>query len=367
MKKILLAFVAVSFAATSFSQQILLEQDWQGFANGGEIGIVDVADDAEDGDWISFDSDVLPDANARPGNWYGAVSLDYFPTTEIIDTNFVMASSSWMEGFVPGNRNWLISPEVTIVDGAILSWESGLFQTPRYADGYSVWISPDASVGSLEDDFTDKLWTQAQMVENVSWNETYYPGIDYASCAAPAGADEEACWFPEMYGDGTGTTGYRHAADHTLTDYIGTDPDDAAPTSYRGFLEPHALDLSAYVGQTIRIAFLHDSDDDNLMAIDNILVASPLSLESYEFNDIIFAYPNPATDVINLSFSNIVKEQAIVTVYDATGRQVYTETFSGAQLGANHVLPVQNFATGLYSIQVQVDERGLTGSSFLKK
>ncbi len=370
MKKLLLlAFIAVW--AVSFNAQVLLDQDWQGFANGGDISIVEEPDDAEEGDWVSYDEDVLEDGspNERPGNWYGSLDLGYFPTTEIADTNFVMASSSWMLGFAPGNRNWLISPLVEVVDGAVLRWSSSVFQTPRYADGYSVWISPTGDMTELEGDFTDKLFTQAQMVEATSWNEDYYGDIDYSNCLAPNVPEEtEVCWFPEDYGTGTdGLTGYRHAEDHTLTEYLGTDPEVVEPTAYRGFLEPHTIDLSAYVGQTIRIAWLHDSDDDNLLAVDDILVEVATGVEDFAFEELVTMYPNPATDIVSLNFSEFVKESAQVSVYDNTGRLVASETYAGAQLRANNNLNVADFAPGVYSIQINIDEQGLVGQRFIKK
>lgn len=370
MKKILLAILVLGLTLTSNSQ-ILLSQDFQGFADGGSLPIVTEPDDAEEGDWISFDFDALSDGspNDRPGNWYGATDLRYFASSEIVDTNFVMASSSWMEGFAPGNRNWFISPPVEITGPAVLNWSSSVFQTPRYADGYSVWISPNASLNDLEEDFSDFVFRQAQMVEGTSWNSDYYGDIDYANCIAPTVPEAtDVCWFPEEYGSGTdGITGYRHAADHTLTEFLDTDPEDAEPQAFRGLLEPHAFDLSDYVGQTIRIAWLHDSDDDNLLAIDDILVELATGIEDIAFKDLVGMYPNPTTDVLNLSFSNFVKEEASVTVFDVNGKAVLSQTYSGAQLNENHTLDVVDLAAGLYNIQVRIDNSGVVSQNFLKQ
>lgn len=373
MKKTILTLSAFFTFGLTVQAQVLLEQDFQGFANGGEIPFIAEPDDAEEGDWISYDEDGLEDGSTgsttRPGNWYGSLDFRYFENEEIVDTNFVMASSSWMDGFAPGNRNWLITPEIEITGPAVLSWKSAPFQTPRYADGYSVWVSPDGSMLEPGSDFSDKLYTEAQMVSSDSWNQDYYGDIDYSGCSAPTDPNAtDVCWFPETYGTGTdGTSGYRHAANVTDMDYIGIDPDADNPQNYTGFLEPHTIDLSAYVGQTIRIAWLHDSDDDNLISVDDILVEIPTGLADIPFKDIVGMYPNPATEVLNLDFTSFVKQEAVVTIYDVNGKAVVSERYAGPQLANTHRLDISDLAPGIYNVQVVVDQQETISQNFLKK
>jgi hypothetical protein len=78
-------------------------------------------------------------------------------------------------------------------------------------------------------------------------------------------------------------------------------------------------------------------------------------------------YPNPATDFVSLNFSAFVKESALVSVYDNTGRLVVSESFTGTQLRANNNLNVADLAPGVYSVQINIDEKGFIGQSLLKK
>ncbi|NND95568.1 MAG: T9SS type A sorting domain-containing protein [Flavobacteriales bacterium] len=365
MNKILLALLTIGLAFSS-QAQIILEQDFQGFDEGGDIPFIEEPDDAEAEDWLSVDLDNIEDANARPQNWYGTTDFRYSVEESPEDTNFVMASSSWLTGFAPGNRNYLISPEIAVEDGYVLNWSSGVFQTPRYADGYSVAVSPDADMADLESNFSEVLFVQSQMVEDVSWVADYYPGIDYGGCAAAAGISQEeidaTCWFPEDLGDGTGGTGYVHGDNHTIAEYLLE-----SGTSYVGLLEPHTVDLSAFAGMTVRIAWIHDSDDDNLVMVDDISVELALSVEQFDFDQLITMYPNPATDNLIFNFSTLVKDNAIVNIYDAAGKVVLSESYRGANLNANHPINVEGLGAGIYSVQVTVDNSTVVGKNFVKK
>lgn len=174
----------------------------------------DFQDQQIPGTWINLDLDGNTDANGRPQDWY----VDYdVQSTSPGDTNWV--ASSWFTPFSVAN-NWLILDQVTICDpNYVLKWESKPFEGPAYLDGYKVLLSP--SGGSAPSDFTVEL-------------------ADFAE------------------GDGAGNVG--PGIEHTL--YNGNN----------GLLMEWTAALGAYNGQTVRIAFRHESDDDNLIMIDNIFV-----------------------------------------------------------------------------------------------
>ena len=60
--------------------------------------------------------------------------------------------------------------------------------------------------------------------------------------------------------------GFIHGADG---EYIEVDDD---PQRNAGVLRPNEVSLADYAGKTIFIAFVHDSDDDNILFIDDIMV-----------------------------------------------------------------------------------------------
>lgn len=356
MKKILLACLTVGFAVAGQSQ-IVLEQDFQDFANGGTIDFVAEPDDAEAEDWLNIDLDNLLANASGPQDWFATTDYLYIEVPDIVgDTNFIMGSQSWLDGFAPGNRNYLITPEVEVTGPMMLSFKVSTRQGPRYADGLSVVVSPDADMSDLENNFSDVLFRQAQMVEETSWNEDFY-GDPYLGCSAGGGLDIASyCWYP--------STGYIHADSYTNSDYLQLDD---AGTNYVGLLEPHTVDLSAYIGQTIRIAFLHDSDDDNLIGVDDIVVEMATSVTELTFNQLLNVYPNPATEAINLDFSEFVTTSAVVNVYDANARLILSETFTGIELKGNNMINIADLAEGVYSMQVVVDGETSVARNFLKK
>jgi len=365
MKKLLLAFFSVGIVC-SVQSQVVLEEDFQGFANNGTIEFVAEPDDADADDWLNIDLDFIPANAGGPQDWFGNTDYRYIEEDVIVgDTNFIMASQSWLDGFAPGNRNYLITPEIEVSEDMILTFSVSTRQGPRYADGLSVVVSPDADMSDLENNFSDVLFRQAQMVEATGWNEDFY-GDAFASCSAGNGLDIAAyCWYPEV-GDGTGGTGYVHADSYTLMDYLILDD---AGTNYVGTLEPHTVSLADYVGETIRIAFLHDSDDDNLIGVDDIIVEveTANALAELSFNEFLSIYPNPATEAINLDFSVFVKNNAVVNIYDSNARLISSETYAGSQLNTNNVIDISNLTAGVYSMQVVVDGQNSVAKNFMKR
>ncbi len=206
MKRILLALLCLGQIYITNGQDAVFSEDFQGFLNGEQpFEFIQEVDDAVSTDWLSLDLDDLPANASAPGDWYVTTDFNHQNVEVVGDSNIVMASQSWLVGFAPGNSNLLITPEITVPGaGYVLRWTSGVFQTPRYADGYRVLISPDAVMANNVADFTDEVFVQAQMVEDIAWNTDEYGDIDYTGCATDGGLDVSTfCWFPEVYGDGT--------------------------------------------------------------------------------------------------------------------------------------------------------------------
>ncbi|PLW92230.1 MAG: hypothetical protein C0592_11825 [Marinilabiliales bacterium] len=198
--------------------------------------------------WQNLDLDGNTDANGRPANWY--ITMDD-QTTVGIDTNWVAASSSWFSPFAIAN-NWLILPAFNIVSGDLLVWQSAPFEGPTFCDGYKVMIS---TTDSLTTSFTDTLAVFAESVN----------------------------------GTATQTSGVQH------TNYNGS----------RGILQTWSYDLSAYSGQRIHIAFVHDSNDDNMLLLDNILIGqecTPTAAYSYSASYLLVNFTNLSSSGTNPSY-----------------------------------------------------------------
>lgn len=346
MKKIYLSLLIFTIGIASIQAQYdtLL---YNGFQEEFETLIFPNGNDTV---WINLDEDGLANSSATtPQDWY---ITDYWGQDSVpvgVDTNLVAASSSWLAGLIDGNRNWLITPPIYIDDDlASLHWKSAPYQGFRYMDGYSVYIST-ASNDPSTGDFGNPIFRAAQMVPPVS-----------DSSQAPLVNQTVEDWnFSE---------GYIHADGFTLTDYFTGDIYNES--IYTPFLEPHSMNLSAYEGQTIYIAFLHDSDDDNFMILDDILVlGTDVSVATKELKDKVsfVTYPNPATHIVNVLYK--LDNSAVVNLYitDMQGKMV-REILSKEQLPAGDQLNrliVADLANGAYNIVLSIDDNTYV-KSFVK-
>lgn len=220
--------------------------------------------------WINLDLDGATDANGRPQNWFPFVD---FQTTTPGDTNYVAASSSW---FTPAGvaNNVLILDAVQPCAATVLRWTSAPFEGPIYMDGYEVRIS---TTGTNIADFTTTLFTVAESVN----------------------------------GTATPSSGTAH------TSYNGNN----------GIQQQWEVSLGAYDNQTVYIAFFHDSNDDNLIMVDNIFIGlnidydveiTSVSTEPY--------YSTPLTQVTPRTFTS---ELFMATGTTATNVTSNMEVYQG--------------------------------------
>lgn len=165
--------------------------------------------------FINLDLDGATDANGRPQNWF--IQADLLTTTPG-DTNYVAAASSWFSPAGTAN-NVLIMDAIAPCATTIMRWKSAPFEGPTFMDGYEVRVS---TTGTAIADFTTTLFTAAEGI-----NATATP-----------------------------SAGTVHSS------YNGNN----------GLLQQWEVSLGAYDNQTIYIAFFHDSNDDNMILIDDIFM-----------------------------------------------------------------------------------------------
>ena len=351
MKQLYLSLVFFLFAALApLAAQIAVDtvlfedfqedlaEVWELFPNG------------DDTTYVNFDEDGLePDGgDIELYQWYQrqAFTLPQTIDSVTMDTvdNFVIASKSWLAGFLPGNRNWFILPPIDVVNNSYtLSWKSAPLQLPRYMDGYKVVVSTTHNRAFEQPSpFTDTLFVHAQMTEITGDGES----IDVSNFE-----------FSE---------GYIHADTVTLWQYLELftegDPDS---TLLAGRLEPHSVSLSQYSGQTVYIAFLHDSDDDNQMMLDDILITRTnlVSTASPAVLDLRFrTYPNPVDQQLNVLYRLPEAAPVMLTITDASGRQV--RRLNGSQQAAGEHfanLQLHDLVPGSYIITLQAGQTVASG------
>jgi hypothetical protein len=281
---------------------------------------------ATDANWYNVDNDGLPDASTqgtRPGEWFWTLGF-----ANVDSTNGVLAANSWTNDGATPVDNVLISPRIDIIDGtAMLSWKSAPFQTPRYLDGYVVLVSTtDNNFAS----FTDTLFVASEM-DAIGSNPDDYSTYTFG----PAATANPLAPFV-------------HGMDNTYTEN-----DSADLSRRRGVLRPFSVSLAQYNGQHIFIQFKHNSHDDNLISIDEILVmgTDPNSVEDNS-NIVNFGlYPNPANEIVNVNYDLAAPSEVTVRILDVNGREVFVQNEGTTQNGRVAV-NTSNLAAGMYMVQL---------------
>ena len=280
--------------------------------------------------WVSFNQDggittCAQNFGLTPGDWYFESDLG---TNEPTD-NSCFTSCSFRNGVYLQNRNWLITPPVFITDESChLSWKSLALQGPLYMDGYKVLISNGSN--SPYDNEYDTVFVAAQMVSTDSAGS-----LDLSQYAF--------------------SPGYMHANSFTDTNYYFIDstelPDGTLAPYFHGRLEPHSISLAQYVGQSVYIAFLHDSRDDYILQIDDIAVVKE-ALGVSETHPGVRAFglsPNPASDYVMVNWVLESPETVWLTLLNSSGAPLLEKRSSDSSIR----LDLGEIASGVYFLQLR--------------
>ncbi|MCO6480938.1 MAG: T9SS type A sorting domain-containing protein [Phaeodactylibacter sp.] len=314
---------------------------FEGFQGNWEERTIEFYDDVvygNDSIWINLDADGAPNAQNDFQSWY--ISLDFGSPDTIppADSNFVAASVSWMEDPSVQNYNWMILPPLQLVDGqATLSWKSAPFQGPRYMDGYTVVASTE-EVDPFFGTYTDTLFQAAQML-------TPLPDGAYDIDGGALEVDS-FLWSP----------GYIHADGFTIMEYFDW---DGSSDAYDPLLEPHTISLADYAGQTVYIAFLHDSFDDNIISVDDILVRGNLVGSAEEADEARLrwvTYPNPVDNYLNVLFRLEQAAVPLLELYDMNGRLMLQARAESRRAGEQHLdLDLRRLPAGTYNLVLDIE------------
>ncbi|MFT5834719.1 MAG: hypothetical protein ACI97N_002359 [Cognaticolwellia sp.] len=353
MKKLIYIFVLLITGFGAFAQNdTLLHENFNTIFDmvPSDMGAADNVAKAPAGPakWVNYDADgIAVGGNGASQSWYWD-SLDFRG-----DDLGVLKSQSWLTGFSPDNRNWLVLPALSIVDAtAVLSWKSAPYQGPRYMDGYTVLVSKSGNdVTASANTFIDTLFQAAEMT-SINTTTSSLSLSDYSF-----------------------SDGYIHANSYTDSMYFLHPGEDTlnfttAEVYNLGQLESHSVDLSAYIGYTIYIAFLHDSEDDNLIELDDILVmgtAAVISTDKISEALGLEIFPNPTRDYINLSYEVVENTEISAQIYDMQGRLMQVHNNLSSTAGEHqHRFDISNFAVGNYTIVIVAEGQRLS-KSFTKQ
>jgi Secretion system C-terminal sorting domain/Cleaved Adhesin Domain len=332
MKKSLLlaSTVFVCLGATAQNDTLL----WNNFETDPALYIQfnTPSGNATDPLWYTLDLDGQADGSStgnRPPEWFWSAP---FSDLDTIGNTSVMASSSWTNSSQP-TENILVTPSVFIGDtNATLYWKATTRQTPRYLDGYQVLIA------GTSNDLTAFLDTVFVASEYTSLDNQGLP-FDFSSYTFTPG--------PTL----NPMAPFVHGMDGTYTEL------DPSSDSSRlvGLLRPFSVDLSAYSGQTIFVMFRHYCVDDNLICVDDILITGTdmTGIQESEGGIAFKTYPNPANDVVHISFELVDAAPVTINVYDITGKLVQTEQKGNLSPGYQNLqIDLGSVIAGVYRVEL---------------
>ena len=288
--------------------------------------------------WTNYDQDQLPDGSGggRPDEWFWTFP---YVTADSAAHSSCFAGNSWTNDFANPIANWLITPSIQIVDAlGNLSWFSASRQTPYYLDGYAVLVS--TSNNDLPN-FTDTLFVASEYDDESGAYINH--GSNFANYVfTPAG-------------------GFVHGMDLTyITDEAGT----GDSSRWAGVLRPFTVSLAAYSGMDIYIAFKHNSHDDNILYLDDILVTGTMPNAIEELPDFaVSVYPNPCTDFVNVNIDINKYHNANVQLMNNSGQMIYTSPL----VTQNHKINLQNMASGVYYVKILCDEGNIVKKLIVTK
>ncbi len=330
-------FYTVLFIAIAFGQQLMAQS---GGAQpdtllneqviGNPISTMLTVPTGYDNEWVNYDQDVAKgycvDENGGPTpfGWY--IERDFGFPDGVPTTNNAFTSCSYLYNHIR-NNNWLILPPVFILDGQYqLCWRSLALEGPAFVDGYNVVVSTSSNLPS-SGGFSDTLFTAAETIKLINTNNVgSYDIADYLF-----------------------SPGYIHANGYTDTNYYFL-PSSEDP--YRGRLEPHCVSLAAYQGQSIYIAFHHNSKDDNLLQLDDILITNTTATQQPD-NFLTFdIMPNPAVSSTFVKWTLKKPEAGRLQLRDQSGKLLLEKRFSAYEAG-QLFLELDNLPAGMHHCTLQ--------------
>ncbi len=300
------------------------EYDFEPFPNGNDTT------------WVNYDVDGLPQSCFEEDT-YGWIISQGICDTSVAQDNYAFSSCSWLDfspDFFPcpkKNRNWLIMPPLYI-DGstATLEWKSLSAYGPAIVDGYMVLVS---KTDNFIESFTDTIFTASQMIKAYNINNLF-------------SLDTNAYQY---------SPGYVHANKYAKQEYFTTEYDPASEAFFfQGCMEPHSVSLSEYLGHSIYIAFLHNSDCDFVLQIDDILVTDDqiVTTKDPAFLGQFKVSPNPSDGPITIDLKYNTPQNSLIQLLDITGKVLW-ETQLAYGSNARLQPDFSQFQPGFYSIVVK--------------
>ena len=147
--------------------------------------------------------------------------------------------------------------------------------------------------------------------------------------------------FPDGYNLFVSTTGT------DIADF-GTTPIYQEEAAVSGEWGTQTVDLSDYIGETIHLAWQHNSTDMVMIFIDNVNVVHDTDSSTENFAKLgLNVFPNPVSDMVNITSPEANIEA--VTITDLNGRTVKSINFNNV---AETAVDASDLASGIYLMNI---------------
>ena len=104
---------------------------------------------------------------------------------------------------------------------------------------------------------------------------------------------------------------------------------------------------------------MHNSTDDNLISLDDVLIRGTLSTIGINENANDLAlnlFPNPATDNVQVNYTLTSKTTVTISMYDVTGKLVSSVSRGEEQNGRHFAtINTSSIAKGFYTVKVETN------------
>ena len=111
-------------------------------------------------------------------------------------------------------------------------------------------------------------------------------------------------------------------------------------------------ELKAGSQRIFRVAFVDREVNLNRMTFRKVSAVNVEGDQAVIESELLSTYPNPFTEVVNISFSTIETVSASAVLYDVLGRQVYETQEASYATGIHEITLVPDLAPGVYVLQL---------------
>ncbi len=95
---------------------------------------------------------------------------------------------------------------------------------------------------------------------------------------------------------------------------------------------------------------IHDSLNCSFRLTKEIFILPYSSLNiNQHLNERVYIYPNPANEILNISFNKVIPENPIIKIIDSQGKVLHTSIHS---LDNKIIIPILHLSKGIYSVQI---------------